>query len=151
MCLNDTRWLSRIPLRLSEQLLGIRVPSRVHTKSETLVRERERERERERTSFCENVGLYGTGWHRNLKDNREWRATSGGGSKILRCRDDDDVYYYSFYLNCIGQRLKLEGKTENTGVCTKEQEGMTAGVLMATPCIKLKMMKMMFITISARD
>ena len=65
--------------------------------------------------------------------------------------DDDDVYYYSFHLNCIGQRLKLEGKTENTGVCTKEQEGMTAGVLMATPCIKLKMMKMMFITISARD
>ena len=42
--------------------------------------------------------------------------------------DDDDVYYY------IGERLKLEGKTENMGVCTKEQEGMTAGVLMATPC-----------------
>ena len=57
----------------------------------------------------------------------------------------DDVYCY------IGERLKLEGKTENMGVCTKEQEGMTAGVLMATPCIKLKMMKMMFITISARD
>ena len=44
--------------------------------------------------------------------------------------DDDDVYYY------IGERLKLEGKTENMGVCTKEQEGMTAVVLMATPCTK---------------
>ena len=36
-------------------------------------------------------------------------------------RDDDDVYYY------IGERLKLEGETENMGVCTKK--GMTA-----TPC-----------------
>ena len=34
-------------------------------------------------------------------------------------RDDDDVYYY------IGERLKLEGETENRGVCTKEREGMT--------------------------
>ena len=31
--------------------------------------------------------------------------------------DDDDVYYY------IRWRLKLEGETENTGVCTK---GVTA-------------------------
>ena len=36
----------------------------------------------------------------------------------------------------IGERLKLEGKTENMGFCTKEQEGMTAEVLMATPCTK---------------
>ena len=42
--------------------------------------------------------------------------------------DDDDVCYY------IGERLKLEGETENRGVCTKEQEGMAAVVLMATPC-----------------
>ena len=42
--------------------------------------------------------------------------------------DDDDVYYY------IRWRLKLEGETENTGVCTKEREGVTAEVLMATPC-----------------
>ena len=63
-------------------------------------------------------------------------ATHEGGDD-----DDDDVYYY------IGERLKLEGETENRGVCTKEQEGMTARVLMATPCTKL----MMFITISARD
>ena len=41
---------------------------------------------------------------------------------------DDDVYYY------IGERLELEGKTENMGVCMKEQEGMTAVALMATPC-----------------
>ena len=41
---------------------------------------------------------------------------------------DDDVYYY------ICWRLKLEGETENMGVCTKEQECMTAVVLMATPC-----------------
>ena len=50
-------------------------------------------------------------------------------------RDDDDyVYYY------IGERLKLEGKTEDMGVCTKEQElleeCMTAVVLMTTPCTK---------------
>ena len=42
--------------------------------------------------------------------------------------DDDDVYYY------IGERLKLEGKTENMGVCTKERKCVTAEVLMATPC-----------------
>ena len=30
---------------------------------------------------------------------------------------DDDVYYY------IRWRIKLEGETENTGVCTKGAEG----------------------------
>ena len=40
----------------------------------------------------------------------------------------DDVYYY------ICWRLKLEGETENMGVCTKERKGVTAEVLMATPC-----------------
>ena len=38
--------------------------------------------------------------------------------------DDDDV--------CIGERRKLEGETENMGVCTKKRKGMTAEVLMAT-------------------
>ena len=42
--------------------------------------------------------------------------------------DDDDVYYY------IRWRLELEGETENMGVCTKERKGVTAAVLMATPC-----------------
>ena len=42
--------------------------------------------------------------------------------------DDDDVY--------IGERRKLEGETENMGVCTKKQNGMTAEILMATPCTK---------------
>ena len=41
---------------------------------------------------------------------------------------DDDVDYY------ICWRLKLEGETENMGVCTKERKGVTAEVLMATPC-----------------
>ena len=41
---------------------------------------------------------------------------------------DDDVYYY------IRWRLKLEGETENMGVCTKERKGVTAEELMATPC-----------------
>ena len=36
-----------------------------------------------------------------------------------------DFYYY------ICQRLKLEGETENMGVCTKERNGETAEVLMA--------------------
>ena len=39
--------------------------------------------------------------------------------------DDDDVYYY------IRWRLKLEGETENMGVCTKERKGVTGEVLMA--------------------
>ena len=41
---------------------------------------------------------------------------------------DDDVYHY------IRWRLKLEGETENMGVCTKERKGVAAAVLMATPC-----------------
>ena len=53
-------------------------------------------------------------------------------TKIQRsCRSDTKgrvVYYY------IGERLKLEGETENMGVCTKERKGVTAEVLMATPC-----------------
>ena len=40
----------------------------------------------------------------------------------------DDVYYY----NC--WRLKLEGETESICVCTKERKGVSAEVLMATPC-----------------
>ena len=51
----------------------------------------------------------------------DWLMVSGEG-------DDDDVYYY------IRWRLKLEGETENMGVCTKERKGVTAAVLMATPC-----------------
>ena len=39
-----------------------------------------------------------------------------------------DVYYYMRW------RRKLEGETENMGVCTKERKGVTAAVLMATPC-----------------
>ena len=39
-----------------------------------------------------------------------------------------DVYYYMCW------RLKLEGETENMGVCTKERKSVTAEVLMATPC-----------------
>ena len=42
--------------------------------------------------------------------------------------DDDDVHYYMCW------RLKLEGQTEKMGVCTKERKGVTAEVLMATPC-----------------
>ena len=52
------------------------------------------------------------------------------GTDYMKLIDDDDVYYY------IGERLKLEGETENMGFCTKEQEGMTAEVLIATPCTK---------------
>ena len=42
---------------------------------------------------------------------------------------DDDVYRYD-----VCWRLKLEGETENMGVCTKERKGVAAEVLMATPC-----------------
>ena len=45
---------------------------------------------------------------------------------------DDDVYYY------IRWRIKLEGETENIGVCTKERKGVSAEVLMATPCTREK-------------
>ena len=40
---------------------------------------------------------------------------------------DDDVHYY------IGERLKLEGETENMGVWTKKRGSMEAVVLMANP------------------
>ena len=64
----------------------------------------------------------------------------------------DDVCYY------ICWRLKLEGETENMGVCTKERKGVAAEVLMATPCTtsertrrcttsEMMMLMMMFITI----
>ena len=49
-------------------------------------------------------------------------------SEAMSTDDDDDVYYY------ICWRLKLEGETENMGVCTKERKGVAAEVLMATPC-----------------
>ena len=45
-------------------------------------------------------------------------------------RGDDDVYYY------IGERLKLEGETENMGVWTKKRGSLKAVGLMATPCPK---------------
>ena len=38
--------------------------------------------------------------------------------------DDDDV----------DEKTKDRGETENMGVCTKERKGVTAEVLMATPC-----------------
>ena len=47
---------------------------------------------------------------------------------MSRLDDDDDVYYY------ICWRLKLEGETENICICTKERKGVSAEVLMATPC-----------------
>ena len=46
-------------------------------------------------------------------------------------RSDDDVYYY------IRWRLKLEGETENMGVCTKERKGVTAAVLWPLPKLDL--------------
>ena len=41
-----------------------------------------------------------------------------------------DVYYY------IGERLKLEGKTEKSGVRAKKRKGVKAVISMATPCPK---------------
>ena len=40
------------------------------------------------------------------------------GMVATRFSVDDDVYYY------IGERLRLEGETENMGVCTKGRKGM---------------------------
>ena len=47
---------------------------------------------------------------------------------LHRTNDGDDVSYY------VSERLKLGGETENMGVCTKERKGITAEVLMTTPC-----------------
>ena len=63
------------------------------------------------------------------------RSNKNGGIELRSDRNfimmmADDVYYY------IGERPKLKGETENMGVCTKERKGMTAEVLMATPCTK---------------
>ena len=54
--------------------------------------------------------------------------TTCGRGCVLYFNCDDDVSYY------IRWRLKLEGETENMGVCTKERKGVTAAVLMATAC-----------------
>ena len=35
---------------------------------------------------------------------------------------------------CVCWRLKLEGESENMGVCTKERKGVAAEGLLATPC-----------------
>ena len=52
----------------------------------------------------------------------------GGRAVTVTARDDgqtdDDGYYYY-----IRWRLKLEGETENMGVCTKERKGVAAAVL----------------------
>ena len=45
----------------------------------------------------------------------------------LSRREEDHVYYY------IGERLKLEGETENRGICAKKRISVKAVVLMATP------------------
>ena len=54
---------------------------------------------------------------------------------VVRCYIGEDlkvcVYVVDVYYD-ICQRLKLEGETENMGVCTKERKGVTAAVLMAT-------------------
>ena len=65
---------------------------------------------REKVGFIENTALR----HRRVMD--------------PPTPSPDDVYYY------IRWRLKLEGETENMRVCTKERKGVTAAVLMATPC-----------------
>ena len=57
-----------------------------------------------------------------------WRNSGWADISAFLMADDDDVYYY------IRWRLKLEGETENMGICTKERKGVTAEVLMATPC-----------------
>ena len=44
-------------------------------------------------------------------------------ARVERETNADDVYYY------ICWRLKLEGETENMGVCTKERKGVSAEVL----------------------
>ena len=49
-----------------------------------------------------------------------------------RINDDDDDQ--SMFTTISAETLKLEGETENMGVCTKEQKGVTAE--MATPCTK---------------
>ena len=65
-------------------------------------------------------------------ENTARRHRRGGLSEVTVTSEptdnDDDVYYY------ICWRLKLEGETENMGVCTKERKGVSAEVLMATPC-----------------
>ena len=64
------------------------------------------------------------------KDKERQRKTAEKGDVDDDVDDvgSDDVYYY------IRWRLKLKGETENMGVCTKERKGVTAAVLMATPC-----------------
>ena len=75
------------------------------------------------------------------KDKERQRKTEEKGDNVRREKvdsggDDDDVYYY------IRWRLKLEGETENMGVCTKERKVM----MMMFKEGRNMMMMMMFIT-----
>ena len=58
----------------------------------------------------------------------EVKPKRGRGLTAPNDETGDDVYYYNRW------RLKLEGETENICVCTKERKGVSAEVLMATPC-----------------
>ena len=40
------------------------------------------------------------------------------------------------FITISAETLKLEGETENMGVCTKERKGITAAVLMANDDVK---------------
>ena len=54
---------------------------------------------------------------------REDCINNGSKQKAIGAGDHDVVYYY------IRWRLKLEGETENMGVCTKEHSTLSATLL----------------------
>ena len=63
------------------------------------------------------------------------------GWVLTQRRDDERGFclgdYYLSLLYVLETRVQLEsskGKTESMGVCTKERKGVTAEVLMTTPC-----------------
>ena len=60
-----------------------------------------------------------------------WNADCGGTAN-----DEQYSVLPKHRPNYIGERLKLEGETENMGICTEERRHDSRGGLMATPCTK---------------
>ena len=56
------------------------------------------------------------------------------GDSRIKLAGPKMTYYVTFSTYYVTCKITDEGETENMGVCTKERKGVTAAVLMATPC-----------------
>ena len=130
------------PLRAHHALRG----DRDALDQDLCVSERERERE-ERADHERARERWRGGIERTTRDRQRQTERERAGSRVCPssawnadCGGTANDQPYSVLLkhrpNYIGERLKLEGETENMGICTKERRHDSRGVLMATPCTK---------------